>query len=65
MLEENENDLLLEDQNNLLLEDQNNNEFINVFQQRSDVRCRRRQRVNTGECNIMDNDSPTSVMEVD
>ena len=70
------NDLLFEDQNNnfvllddvgrerneLLLEDQNNNEFINIFQQRSDVRCRRRRQVKT-DCNIMDNDSPTSITE--
>jgi len=51
--------------NTLMLEDQNDNDFINTFHQTRDLRHRRRQRVNTGECNIMDNDSPTSVMEVD
>ena len=51
--------------NTLMLEDQNDNDFINTFHQTRDLRHTRRQRVNTGECNIMDNDSPTSVMEVD
>lgn len=73
------NDLLLEDQNNnfvllddvgrerndLLLEYQNDNDFIDTFHQTRDLRHRRSQRVNTGECNILNNDSPTSVMEVD